>query len=165
MDSEIKNTVTAHFTSPLGTIELTQFNGYITRLDFVEGKYAVQVPRPLQAAVDQMNDWFAGRSNTFNLPLNPKGTPFQLSVWQLLAEIPYGQTITYGNLAQKLGIKNGSRAVGLANGANPVSLIVPCHRVIGANGRLTGYRGGLWRKEWLLRFEKENTPVGLFDIG
>jgi methylated-DNA-[protein]-cysteine S-methyltransferase len=165
MDSEIKSTATAHFASPLGTIELTQCDGYITGLDFIEAKNVVQIPLSLQASVNQINDWFAGRIKTFNLPVKPGGTPFQLLVWKMLAEIPYGQTATYGELAQKLGIKNGSRAVGLANGANPVSLIIPCHRVIGANGRLTGYRGGLWRKEWLLRFEKENTPVGLFDIG
>lgn len=164
MDSESQNSVIARFESPLGIIELTQCYGFITGLEFVDEGKVTDIPATLQLSVNQINDWFAGKITTFNLPIKTAGTPFQLSVWQLLAEIPYGHTVTYGELAQKLGIKNGARAVGLANGANPVSLIIPCHRVIGAKGKLTGYRGGLWRKEWLLRFEKANTPVGLFDV-
>ena len=164
MDSEAPIIETARFESPLGIIELIQCNGFLTGLDFVDEGKPTEIPASLQHSVNQINDWFNGKITTFDLPVKPAGTPFQLSVWQLLSEIPYGQTHTYGELANKLGIKNGSRAVGLANGANPVSLIIPCHRVIGANGKLTGYRGGLQRKKWLLRFEKENTPEGLFDI-
>lgn len=164
MDSETKNTETARFESPLGIIELKQCGGFLTGLNFMDDKKATEIPASLQSSVNQIMDWFSGEITTFDLPVKPAGTTFQLSVWRLLAEIPYGQTSTYGNIAQKLGIKNGARAVGLANGANPVSLIIPCHRVIGANGKLTGYRGGLWRKEWLLRFEKENTPEGLFSL-
>ena len=164
MDSETKNIETACFESPIGIIELKQCNGFLTGLEFMDEGKATDIPASLQSSVNQIKDWFSGKTTTFDLPLKPKGTPFQLSVWQILTEIPYGQTATYGDIANKLGIKNGSRAVGLANGSNPISLIIPCHRVIGANGKLTGYRGGLQRKEWLLRFEKENTPEGLFDI-
>ena len=164
MDSETKNIETACFESPIGIIELKQCNGFLTGLEFMDEGKTTDIPASLQSSVNQIKDWFSGKTTTFDLPLKPKGTPFQLSVWQILTEIPYGQTATYGDIANKLGIKNGSRAVGLANGSNPISLIIPCHRVIGANGKLTGYRGGLQRKEWLLRFEKENTPEGLFDI-
>ncbi len=164
MDSETKNIETACFDSPIGIIELKQCNGFLTGLEFMDEGKTTDIPASLQSSVNQIKDWFSGKTTTFDLPLKPKGTPFQLSVWQMLTEIPYGQTATYGDIANKLGIKNGSRAVGLANGSNPISLIIPCHRVIGANGKLTGYRGGLPRKEWLLRFEKENTPEGLFDI-
>ena len=164
MDSETKNIETACFDSPLGIIELKQCDGFIIGLEFIDDGKATDIPASLQSSVNQINDWFDGKITKFDLPLKPAGTPFQLSVWQMLTEIPYGQTATYGDIANKLGIKNGSRAVGLANGSNPISLIIPCHRVIGANGKLTGYRGGLPRKKWLLQFEKENTPVGLFDI-
>ena len=164
MDSETKNIETARFESLLGIIELTQCDGFLTGLDFIDDGKATAIPESLQSSVNQINDWFSGKITTFDLPVKPAGTPFQLSVWQMLTEIPYGQTATYGDIANKLGIKNGSRAVGLANGANPVSIIIPCHRVIGASGKLTGYRGGLPRKKWLLQFEKENTPEGLFDI-
>ena len=164
MDSETKNTETARFDSPLGIIELTQCDGFLTGLEFIDDGKTTDIPVSLLSSVNQIRDWFSGEITTFDLPVKPAGTPFQLSVWQMLTEIPYGQTVTYGDIANKLGVKNGSRAVGLANGANPVSLIIPCHRVIGAKGKLTGYRGGLQRKEWLLRFEKANTPEGLFDI-
>ena len=164
MDSETKNIETARFESPLGIIELTQCDGFLIGLEFMDDGKSTPIPESLQTSVNQINDWFRGKITTFDLPLQPAGTPFQVSVWQMLTEIPYGQTVTYGAIANKLGIKNGSRVVGLANGANPISIIIPCHRVIGASGKLTGYRGGLQRKEWLLRFEKENTPEGLFEI-
>ena len=164
MDSETNNIETACFESPLGSIELRKCDGFLIGLEFIDDGKSTEIPASLQSSVNQINDWFDGIVIKFDLPLKPAGTPFQLSVWQMLTEIPYGQTATYGDIANKLGIKNGSRAVGLANGSNPISLIIPCHRVIGANGKLTGYRGGLPRKKWLLRFEKENTPEGLFDI-
>lgn len=164
MDSKNPDITTALFESPPGIIALSQCDGFLTGLNFVDDGMATDIPESLQSSVNQITDWFSGKISTFNLPVKPAGTRFQLLVWKLLAEIPYGQTATYGELAAKLGIKNGARAVGLASGANPVSLIIPCHRVIGANGKLTGYRGGLWRKEWLLRFEKANTPEGLFRL-
>ena len=105
----------------------------------------------------QLTDYFAGRRKTFNLAVDRDalgGTPFQRRVWTELEKIPYGETISYGELARRIGSAAAVRAVGLANGRNPLSIIVPCHRVIGANGTLTGYGGGLERKRWLLDFEK-----------
>src|SRR5262249_8276001 len=108
---------------------------------------------PFKEAKEQLAAYFAGRLTEFDLPLAMEGTDFQRRVWQELREIPYGVTISYGELAKRVGNPNGSRAVGLANGHNPISIIVPCHRVIGSNGKLTGYGGGLPRKAALLDFE------------
>ncbi|MGH3171627.1 MAG: methylated-DNA--[protein]-cysteine S-methyltransferase [Trebonia sp.] len=105
-------------------------------------------------AAAQLREYFAGERTEFDLPLAPRGTPFQLAVWEELTHIPHGKTMSYGDVALALGKSLlASRAVGLANGRNPISIIVPCHRVIGADGSLTGYGGGLDRKEWLLRHE------------
>jgi len=108
---------------------------------------------PFKAAIAQLHEYFDRRRTVFDLPLAPVGTPFQQRVWTALLDIPHGVTISYGELATRLGDPKASRAVGLANGRNPISIVIPCHRVIGANGNLTGYGGGLDRKEWLLRHE------------
>lgn len=108
---------------------------------------------PLPAAVSQLKEYFAGKRREFNLPLRMAGTPFQQRVWRELTKIPFGETRSYGQLAKRLNNPNGSRAVGLANGRNPIAIIVPCHRVIGADGSLTGFGGGIERKEWLLSHE------------
>src|SRR6185295_10503338 len=110
--------------------------------------------------VAQLNEYFAGTRRQFELPLAPAGTPFQQRVWAALLDIPYGQTISYGELASRIGQKSASRAVGLANGSNPLPIVIPCHRVIGANGKLTGYGGGLPIKERLLALERGDR--GLF---
>ena len=107
----------------------------------------------LSAARLQLEEYFRAERTEFDLPLDPMGTPFQLSVWQVLRTIPYGETITYGEQARRLGDPNKARAAGAANGKNPLSIVVPCHRVIGANGSLTGFAGGLGAKDWLLRHE------------
>lgn len=104
--------------------------------------------------IRQLRAYFAGELRCFDLPLAPEGTPFQQRVWHELLRIPYGETISYGELARRIGNPNGSRAVGLANGSNPISIVIPCHRVIGSNGKLTGYGGGLKAKEWLLALER-----------
>jgi methylated-DNA-[protein]-cysteine S-methyltransferase len=108
----------------------------------------------LGEAVRQLRAYFAGELQAFDLPLAPQGTPFQLAVWKHLCEIPYGETISYGELARRIGNPNASRAVGLANGSNPIPIVIPCHRVIGSNGKLTGYGGGLPIKEKLLGLER-----------
>ena len=107
----------------------------------------------LREAREQLTAYFAGTLTAFSLPLAMSGTPFQLSVWEKLNDIPFGTTISYGEQARRMDSPNASRAVGSANGRNPISIIVPCHRVIGANGDLTGYGGGLERKRWLLKHE------------
>jgi methylated-DNA-[protein]-cysteine S-methyltransferase len=116
-------------------------------------------PGSFGAVAQQLAEYFAGSRTEFDIQLAPSGTPFQLAVWAELTRIPYGVTASYGEVATALGKSSlASRAVGLANGRNPISIIVPCHRVIGADGSLTGYGGGLDRKEWLLRHEK--APFG-----
>lgn len=104
--------------------------------------------------VSQLTEYFEGRRRQFDLPLAPEGTPFQQRVWGALLDIPYGETISYGELASRIGRRSASRAVGLANGSNPLPIVIPCHRVIGANGKLTGYGGGLAIKERLLALER-----------
>lgn len=111
------------------------------------------IPVSLQYAMKELSRYFAGERVTFSCALDMHGTPFQIAVWKALLDIPYGETRSYGEIASMLGRPTASRAVGAANGANPIAIIVPCHRVIGSNGTLTGYGGGLASKEWLLRLE------------
>jgi methylated-DNA-[protein]-cysteine S-methyltransferase len=113
---------------------------------------------PFGAAAEQLAAYFSGELDTFDLPLDPLGTPFQRTVWAALREIPYGETVSYGELAERIGRPSAARAVGLANGRNPIGIIVPCHRVVGAGGGLTGYGGGLERKRFLLDFERAARP-------
>jgi methylated-DNA-[protein]-cysteine S-methyltransferase len=117
--------------------------------------------RILTEAVRELDEYFAGERTEFDLPLDPVGTPFQQQAWEVLRTIPYGQTMSYGEQAARLGDRNKSRAVGAANGRNPISIIVPCHRVVGSTGKLTGFAGGLDAKEWLLRHERsDQLPLG-----
>ena len=106
----------------------------------------------------QLDRYFEGTLTEFDLPLGPRGTPFQQQVWAALCDIPYGETISYGELARRVGRPGSARAVGAANGSNPISIIIPCHRVIGSDGRLTGYGGGIDRKAWLLDHEAGRGP-------
>ncbi|NVJ65118.1 MAG: methylated-DNA--[protein]-cysteine S-methyltransferase [Gammaproteobacteria bacterium] len=107
----------------------------------------------IEKCYQQLTEYFEGKRREFDLPLSASGTTFQQQVWRTLTQIPFGKAWSYGELAQAIGNKNASRAVGAANGKNPISIIVPCHRVIGANGALTGYAGGLTAKQWLLKHE------------
>ncbi len=116
-------------------------------------------PRPLRDATRQIEEYFARRRRSFELRVEPRGTDFQMSVWNALREIPYGATISYGELARRIGRPGAFRAVGLANGANPIPIVIPCHRVIGADGSLTGYGGGLERKRLLLDLEAGVLPL------
>ncbi len=147
--------------SPLGPLLLAADETGVRHIEFVNGRRTARLdptwhedPRCVQEPVRQLRAYFAGELETFDLPLAPAGTTFQLSVWRRLCEIPYGETISYGELARRLGNPNASRAVGLANGANPIPIVIPCHRVIGSNGKLTGYGGGLPIKEKLLALER-----------
>jgi methylated-DNA-[protein]-cysteine S-methyltransferase len=114
--------------------------------------------RFLEAAIEQLEAWFAGTRLDFDLPLAGVGTPFRCGVWDELTRIPYAQTISYGELARRIGKPAASRAVGAANGANPLPIVVPCHRVIGSSGKLTGFGGGLPIKQWLLDHERRHAP-------
>jgi len=155
---------TARFESPIGSLEITAEKRGIVAIDFVEksglmklrpGK-APRGPKVLTDCLVQLDEYFHGRRKSFSVPLRLEGTDFQKKVWAALRRIPFGKTATYGEIAEAAGNRRAGRAVGGANHRNPVSIIVPCHRVIGADGRLTGYGGGLWRKEWLLAHEKKH---------
>lgn len=113
----------------------------------------------LHAAARQLDEYFAGKRQQFDLPLHPSGTPFQLEVWGALLAIPYGETVSYADIARRIRRPRAVRAVGAANGANPLAIIVPCHRVIGSHGDLVGYGGGLPAKRWLLAHERRHAPV------
>ncbi|HZY00571.1 MAG TPA: methylated-DNA--[protein]-cysteine S-methyltransferase [Dermatophilaceae bacterium] len=117
---------------------------------------------PLKSAADQLDAYFAGTLTRFTVPLAPRGTGFQQRVWAALQEIPYGETESYGQLAERIGSPGAARAVGLANGKNPIGIVIPCHRVVGSNGNLTGYGGGLDRKKQLLDLELEVSGAALF---
>ena len=120
------------------------------------------IPEVLEDAIHQFREYFEGKRRKFDLTLNPEGTSFQKKVWELLQEIPYGKTISYLELSKRLGNPKAIRAAAAANGKNPLWIIVPCHRVIGSNGDLTGYAGGLHRKKWLLEHESPAKQMALF---
>ncbi|MET9346234.1 methylated-DNA--[protein]-cysteine S-methyltransferase [Streptomyces termitum] len=153
--------------SPYEPLTLVAVDGVLSRLHMTgqrhrppEETFGAPDPRPFTEAVRQLDAYFAGDLTVFDLPLHLEGTPFQLRVWEQLRRIPYGETRSYGELAEALGNPGASRAVGLANGKNPIGVIVPCHRVVGAGGSLTGYGGGLDRKRRLLALEAGGPPAG-----
>lgn len=143
------------FLSPLGFIKITGTSDSITSVSFAdENQPSSSIPPLLSECKSQLNEFFNGKRKRFNLPLEPEGTDFQKLVWKNLCTIPFGETISYAQLAKQLGDIKSLRAVGAANGRNPVAILIPCHRVIGADGKLVGYAGGLWRKQWLLELEE-----------
>jgi methylated-DNA-[protein]-cysteine S-methyltransferase len=143
-----------YYASPIGLIEIGGTATGVTSLSFVERCRAdFDSHSMLDQATRQIDEYFDGRRHAFDLPIDLQGTPFQREVWQQLLKVPFGQTVSYQDIANVIGHPRAARAVGAANGRNPISIIVPCHRVVGSDGSLTGYGGGLWRKEWLLRHE------------
>ena len=128
-----------------------------------EGEISKVIPPVLQNAVTQLQEYFGGKRTHFDFQLNPVGTEFQQKVWKGLCEIPFGKTMSYLELAKQLGDVKAIRAVASANGKNPLWIVVPCHRVIGTDGSLTGYAGGLWRKKWLLEHENPSKQQNLFE--
>lgn len=144
----------SYWQSPCGLMAIRADNQGITSIQFVETVDVAEEPSPLtQQCCDELKAYFTGELTRFKVPLNPQGTAFQQRVWAQLREIPYGQTVSYATIARAIGQPTASRAVGMANGKNPLTIIVPCHRVIGQNGSLTGYAGGLTRKQFLLSLE------------
>ncbi|MBK7944373.1 MAG: methylated-DNA--[protein]-cysteine S-methyltransferase [Flavobacteriales bacterium] len=140
--------------SPVGLLRLESDGACITAVAFdAEGPSSEDIPAILHEGQKQLEEYFAGKRREFNLPLAATGTAFQKRVWAAVKGIPRGSTSSYQRIAEQIGGNAVARAVGTANGANPIPIIVPCHRVIGADGSLTGYIGGLWRKQWLLRHE------------
>src|SRR5512136_491211 len=154
----------ARYESPIGPIHIEGSEAGVSRLDFVETKgtgtkrrtATGPLPAPLAECRVQLNEYFRGDRTSFSVKLDLRGTEFQKKVWAKLLQVKFGKTTTYKALAAAVGNPRSTRAVGGANHRNPVSIIVPCHRVVGADGRLTGYGGGLWRKEWLLEHERRH---------
>lgn len=153
--------------SPIGPLTLAGRNSVLTNLRMVDQTYApsragwTRDDNVFADAVEQLNAYFAGELTDFDLELDLQGTVFQQRVWKALLTIPYGETRSYGEIAEQVGAPGSARAVGLANGHNPIAIIVPCHRVIGANGKLTGYGGGIDRKLTLLELEKSRASANL----
>ncbi len=153
----------AYFDSPIGFFEIAASEQAIGSLFFREETFPSNKPSGvLKNCFNQLTEYFEGKRKIFSLDLDLEGTDFQKKVWNELLKIPFGETISYLELSERIGNVKAIRAVGNANGKNPVSIIVPCHRVIGANGRLIGYGGGLWRKRWLLEFERSFVQKDLF---
>jgi len=153
-----------YITTPLGILEISGTNSFITSVLFVdnEAEPSPTIPDVLHQCSNELQEYFAGTRKAFDVKLKPEGTSFQKKVWTELKKINYGNTTSYSTIAKKLKNPDAVRAVGLANGKNPIAIILPCHRVIGEDGKLTGYAGGLWRKQWLLEHEGNvsgNTPT------
>ena len=145
-----------YFQSPIGMLEICGTDKHICSILFIDHQQqetSVQ-SKILNNCVKQLQEYFRHQRKDFDLPLNPDGSSFQNQVWRILQTIPYGSTASYLDVAQKIGNPKAVRAVGGANGKNPITIIIPCHRVIGANGKLVGYGGGMWRKKWLLQHEQ-----------
>jgi len=154
----------AFLNSPLGTLVIQGDESGLQRIEFMDEKIpqSENIPVALEDAVFQLSDYFEGKRKTFDLKLNPQGTDFQKRVWLQLAEIPFGKTTSYLQMAKDLGDPKVIRAAASANGKNPIAIIIPCHRVIGSDNSMTGYAGGIWRKKWLLEHESPVTQQVLF---
>lgn len=156
---------TKYIDSPLGQLEVSATESYLTSILFVETQKkpsprkeaTLYVPAIIETYQQQIQEYFDGTRKDFDIPFQHEGTDFQKSVWEKLVTIPYGKTISYLELSRRIGNEKAIRAVGTTNGANKFNIIVPCHRVIGANGSLVGYGGDLWRKKWLLEHEAKHT--------
>lgn len=154
---------TAYVKTPLGIATIVGDKDGVSIISVDDhGEVSTEIPIILQEAVSQLQDYFEGKRTSFDFKLNPKGTEFQKKVWYSLVDIPFGKTRTYLEQSKILGDVKAIRAVASANGKNPLWIVVPCHRVIGSDGSLTGYAGGLWRKKWLLEHENPTTQQSLF---
>lgn len=149
-----QHTYTDYLKTPIGLLKIDATDDGVCAVDFVEKKCEPAAGNALtQRCIEQLQEYFTGSRREFDLPLRAKGTAFQQQVWRQLRRVAFGVTASYGDVANAIGNPQAVRAVGAANGRNPIAIIVPCHRIIGSNGDLTGYAGGLPRKEWLLKHE------------
>lgn len=155
---------TVFINTPLGFTEIQGDENGISKIHVMneDVEISTKIPEELKEAVLQLQDYFDGKRTTFTFPLNPSGTEFQKKVWKELQQIPFGKTCSYLELSKKLGDVKAIRGVASANGKNPLWIVIPCHRVIGTDGSLTGYAGGLWRKKWLLEHENPIKQETLF---
>ena len=145
------------YETPVGKLCIGEEDGVIVRTTWskIPTEYILEETELILQCKMQLDEYFRGERKTFDLPLAPKGTDFQKKVWNALQKIPYGETKTYGEIAAAVGNPKAARAVGMANNKNPIGIIIPCHRVVGANGKLVGYAGGMDKKEWLLQLERK----------
>lgn len=143
--------------SPIGVLKISSDMNSLISVSFEEkmGEPSLVQPIILEEAIAQLMEYFKGKRKSFDLKLNPSGTTFQENIWKLVESVAYGETASYLEIAKKSGSVTNTRAVGMANGKNPIPIIIPCHRIIGSNGKLTGYAGGLDRKRWLLKHEMQ----------
>ncbi|MCW9038503.1 MULTISPECIES: methylated-DNA--[protein]-cysteine S-methyltransferase [Altibacter] len=150
--------------SPIGLLQLKGTASGLASVSFVSASEGIasEIPSELEEAAQQLSAYFAGERTHFSIPLAPEGTVFQKKVWQLLSRIPFGKTVSYQSIANQLGDPKVIRAAAAANGKNPIAIVIPCHRVIGSDGSLTGYAGGLDRKKWLLAHENPVKQTSLF---
>ncbi len=156
---------TAFIETPLGIASITGDEKGVSEISITnntEEEHSNTIPETLKEAVTQLQDYFEGKRDHFDIKLNPSGTDFQKKVWKELTKIPFGKTVTYLDIAKNLGDPKCIRAAASANGKNPLWIVIPCHRVIGSDGSLTGYAGGLWRKKWLLDHESPIKQQTLF---
>lgn len=151
----MENTFTKTIETPVGLLNITTNTEFVLSVTFVDDCEQTPYIQPeiLEEAVKQISEYFKGRRKVFNLKLKPSGTDFQTSVWEQVKNVPFGKTSSYLEIARLTGSEKNTRAVGMANGKNPIPIIIPCHRIIGKNGKLTGYAGGLDKKRWLLKHE------------
>ncbi|MFD1315987.1 methylated-DNA--[protein]-cysteine S-methyltransferase [Namhaeicola litoreus] len=160
----MKNRHQAYFQTPIGTARITGDGTSVVSLEVLDEKFIERdvIPDYIIIAINQLNEYFEGERKVFDFPIAPQGTEFQRKVWSELSKIPYGKTISYAEQSKRMGDLKAIRAIATANGKNPLWIVVPCHRVVGSNGSLTGYAGGLWRKKWLLEHEKCEKQQSLF---
>lgn len=153
-----------YYKTPIGTAKIVGDKNGISSISVIDDEIdtSKKIPTCLKDCVLQLEEYFKGKRTYFNLKLNPKGTEFQQKVWNELLEVPFGKTRTYLEQSKKLGDVKAIRAVASANGKNPIWIVIPCHRIIGSNGSLTGYAGGIWRKKWLLEHENPSAQQSLF---
>jgi len=159
-----KMTVKTNLKTPIGIAEITGDKDGVSQIKFIDENSPLNenIPRELTKVVEQLKAYFQGNLTEFDFPINPQGTDFQKRVWENLLKIPFGQTKSYLELSRMVGDVKAIRAVASANGKNPLWIIIPCHRVIGSDGSLTGYAGGVWRKKWLLEYENPSAQQTLF---
>lgn len=160
----MESNTTAYYKTPIGTAKIIgDINGIIS-VSVIDEKIETSkvIPKDLQKCVQQLDEYFNGTRTEFKLKLNPQGTDFQKRVWNELLNVSFGKTRTYLDQSKKLGDVKAIRAVASANGKNPIWIVIPCHRIIGSDGSLTGYAGGLWRKKWLLEHENPSPQQSLF---
>ncbi len=153
----------SYYESPVGWLKIRTSENALTAISFEEesGTSSEQIPKILIDTIQQLREYFESNRKVFELKLHPEGTSFQKEIWELVGQVQYGATASYLDIALAAGSEKKTRAVGLANGKNPIPIIIPCHRIIGSSGKLTGYAGGLDRKRWLLLHEQKNSPSQL----